>query len=91
MSPPTSLTILSITKTIKPRAATTSATMEKTQREFLPVSYMKPLSLLYKKHTELSPLWSLLKRLYPLPKSAVAITRKAMPNISVATTIICNS
>ena len=63
MRPRKSLTILSITKNIKPRAARTSATMGKTQKEFLLDLYVKPLSLLYKKHFEFSSILSLLKRL----------------------------
>ena len=91
MSSRTSLTILSINKITKPRAARTSATMEKTQIELLLVLYVKTFSLKYKKQTESSPFCSLLNSLYPLPKSAVAITRKIMPKTFITTAIICKS
>ena len=91
MSPRLSLTILSINKNIKPRAARTSAMMGKRQKELLLFLYVESSSLLYKKHFEFSSILSLLKRLYPLPKSDTAITRKLMPKTCITATIICKS
>ena len=76
------MTILNITKGTKPRADMNSPRMEKTQIELLlelDVKSLnllnkklleldvKSLNLLNKKHTEMLPIWSLLKRLYPSP------------------------
>ena len=78
-----------IIKGTKPRADRTSPTIEKTQIE-LPLGLdVKSLSLLNKKHTEMLPIWSLLKRLYPLPKSPAAVVRNKKVNMCITTAIIC--
>ena len=89
MSLPTSLTILSITKTTKPRAARTSPTMEKIQMELL--VNLTSLFLKYKMHMSVSVVSCSLKRLCASPKSPAAITRKIMANAYIAIAIICKS
>ena len=87
MSLPTSLTILSITKNTKPRAARTSPTMERRLTDLL--VNIRSLALKNKMHTSRRVVACSLKRLCVSPKSPAAITRKIMAKAYIAIAIIC--